>query len=249
MSSPGAPDFSPFADRYARGRPRYPAALFAWLASQVDRHALAWDCGTGNGQAAVGLAEHFAAVVATDRSAEQLRHAAPHPRIDYQLAEGERSGLAEGSVDLATAAAAVHWLDVPAYLAEVRRVARPGAVLAVWTYHPARASEPLQEVLHHFYWDRLKPWFGPQTDLVDAGYATLDLPGEPLPVPELAIEVEWDLAQLRDFLTSFSGVQRYLRERGEDPLELIGDELAAAWGEPGRRRPLRWPLALRAQRL
>ena len=101
MTTAGAPDFSPFADRYARGRPRYPAALFDWLADAVDRHELAWDCGTGNGQAALGLAERFARVVATDRSAEQLRHATPHPHIDYRLEQAERSGLADGTADAA----------------------------------------------------------------------------------------------------------------------------------------------------
>jgi hypothetical protein len=249
VTTADTPDFSPFADRYARGRPRYPAALFAWLAAQVERHDLAWDCGTGNGQAAVGVAEHFARVVATDRSAEQLRHATPHPRVVYRKEEAERSGLADGSTDLVTAAAAVHWLDVAAFGAEVRRVAHPGAVLAVWTYHPARVSAPLEAVLHHLYWDILKPWFAPQTDLVDAGYATLDLPGEPIDAPPFAVEVEWELAQLRDFLASFSGVQAYLRERGEDPVTLVAQELGAAWGEPATRRVLRWPLALRAQRL
>ena len=244
-----APDFSPFADRYARGRPRYPAALFSWLASLVSRHELAWDCGTGNGQAAVGLVAHFARVVGTDSSAEQLRHAERHPHIDYHLAAAEGSGLEAASADLVTAAAAVHWLDVAAFGAEVQRVARPGAVLAVWTYHPARVSPPLEEVLRHLYWDLLKPWFAPQTDLVDAGYTTLELPGVPLEVPDFAVEVEWDLAQLRDFLASFSGVQRYLRERGEDPVLLVADELERVWGDPARRRTLRWPLALRAQRL
>jgi SAM-dependent methyltransferase len=242
------PDFSLFADRYAQGRPRYPPALFAWLASRVDRHELAWDCGTGNGQAAVGLVDHFARVIATDRSAEQLRHAAPHPRIEYRAEPAELSGLADASVDLVTAAAAVHWLDLPAFAAEVRRVARPGGVLAVWTYHPARVSEPFEPVLSRFYW-RLKPWFAGQTDLVDAAYTTLELPGTPIPAPAFEVVVEWTLAELRAFLTSFSGVQVYLGERGEDPLEWIAGELAELWGDPASRRRLSWPLALRAQRL
>jgi hypothetical protein len=244
-----APDFSPFADSYARGRPRYPAALFDWLAAEVESHDLAWDCGTGNGQAAIGLATRFARVVATDRSAEQLRHATSHPRVEYRLEPAERSGLPDGSTDLVTAAAAVHWLDLPAFGAEVRRVARPGALLAVWTYHPARVSPPLEAVLGRLYWQLLKPWFAPQTALVDAGYATLELPGTPVPVPAFAVEVRWDLAQLRDFLGTFSGVQAYRRERGEDPLELVAAELEEAWGDPRRRRDLAWPLSLRAQRL
>ena len=69
------------AKLYAEYRPDYPAALFDFIASLALTKKLAWDCATGNGQAAVGLAEHFARVIATDASAEQISHARPHPRI------------------------------------------------------------------------------------------------------------------------------------------------------------------------
>ena len=69
------PDFSPLAETYARARPRYPDELYAWISSQVPRRELAWDAATGNGQAAVGLARHFARVVATDISPGQIAHA------------------------------------------------------------------------------------------------------------------------------------------------------------------------------
>jgi hypothetical protein len=70
--------FSGHASDYARARPRYPPALFGALAVLAPGRSLAWDAGTGNGQAAAGLAEHFTCVVATDPSAAQLAEAAPH---------------------------------------------------------------------------------------------------------------------------------------------------------------------------
>ena len=57
-------NFSRQADRYSRYRPTYPDELFTWLASLVSRHDCAWDCGTGNGQAAVALAMHFETIFA-----------------------------------------------------------------------------------------------------------------------------------------------------------------------------------------
>jgi methylase of polypeptide subunit release factors len=78
--------FSSASDRYAAYRPDYPAALFAWLAGLCAKRELAWGCATGSGQAALGLAPHFRCVVATDASAEQIRHAEPHPLIDYRVA-------------------------------------------------------------------------------------------------------------------------------------------------------------------
>ena len=51
--------FSAHSGLYARYRPDYPAELFDYLTSLVENKELAWDCATGNGQAAKVLSEHF----------------------------------------------------------------------------------------------------------------------------------------------------------------------------------------------
>jgi len=71
--------FSEQAQTYARHRPHYPDELFEYLASIAPGRDLAWDCGTGNGQAALGLARHFNRVVASDASSEQIKQATRHP--------------------------------------------------------------------------------------------------------------------------------------------------------------------------
>ncbi|HXI20445.1 MAG TPA: class I SAM-dependent methyltransferase, partial [Gemmatimonadales bacterium] len=126
--------FSERAEAYARSRPTYPASLFAAIAALCQGHQLAWDAGTGNGQAALGLTEHFAAVVASDPSDRQLAHAVPHPRVRYLRAAETVVALATQSVDLVTVAQAAHWLDLDHFFAEVERVLRPGGVLALWCY-------------------------------------------------------------------------------------------------------------------
>ncbi|MEY4581339.1 MAG: hypothetical protein RL701_6042, partial [Pseudomonadota bacterium] len=127
--------FSTQASIYAKSRPRYPATLFAELAALAPARTLAWDCGTGNGQAAAMLGELFEQVIATEPSAAQLAEAVPHPRVRYEQSPAERSpSIADASVDLVTAAQAAHWFDRPAFYQEVERVLRPGGVIALWTY-------------------------------------------------------------------------------------------------------------------
>lgn len=116
--------FSTIASSYAAFRPEYPPELFAWIASLVATRQRAWDVGTGNGQAAIGLAGHFEEVIATDASAEQIALAKLRERVTYRVAPCDASGLATGSVDLVTSAAAAHWFPYEAFHAEVRRVAR-----------------------------------------------------------------------------------------------------------------------------
>src|ERR1035437_6145012 len=114
--------FSDHADRYEAFRPTYPDTLFTYLASLVSSHDLAWDCATGNGQAAVALTPHFDAVVATDGSPQQIDRAHHHPKVTYLVAPAERTSLRDASVDLVTVASALHWLDLPRFYVEVRRV-------------------------------------------------------------------------------------------------------------------------------
>lgn len=54
---------------YVRFRPRYPEALFDYLAGEAPGRERAWDCATGSGQAAIGLARHFEQGIATDAGA------------------------------------------------------------------------------------------------------------------------------------------------------------------------------------
>ena len=134
MNSAFKDHFSSQATDYARFRPNYPAELFAWLAGIAPSRDTAWDCGTGSGQAAIGLAAHFARVFATDPSRKQLEHAEPHPRIDYRLAPAEVRLLDTASIDLVTVAQAIHWFDLDKFYAEAKRVLKPGGIIAAWTY-------------------------------------------------------------------------------------------------------------------
>jgi SAM-dependent methyltransferase len=243
------PDFSPFARQYAASRPRYPAELFECLASLAEHHDLAWDCATGNGQAALGLVERFERIIATDVSAEQIRQATPHPRIDYRVAPSERSGLDEASVDLATVASALHWFDLERFGSEVERVVRPGGVVAAWTYHVGHVEAPFERLFERFYREVVGPYFAPGAKLVDERYTTIPLPGQPLQTPTFRVGASWNLGQVIAFVRSWSGTQEYIRVRGEDPVDLIAGELERAWGDRERVRSMHWPLYLRAARL
>ena len=97
--TPGFRDhFASAATDYAAFRPRYPAALFAALAECAPGRHLAWDCATGSGQAAIGLAEHFEQVVATDASAAQLSAALAHARVRYREAPADAFLGTQGDV-------------------------------------------------------------------------------------------------------------------------------------------------------
>jgi hypothetical protein len=102
--------FSKQAADYAIFRPSYPQELFAYLGSSAPSRRLAWDCGTGNGQAAVGLASVFDRVMATDASEKQIANAQLYERVEYRVAPAENSGIKSETVDLIMVAQALHCL-------------------------------------------------------------------------------------------------------------------------------------------
>ena len=235
------------ASSYASFRPRYPAALFAWLTSQTRGHERAWDCGTGSGQAAVGLAAHYGAVVASDPSLSQLSSAEHARGVEYVAMSAEASALRAESVDLVTVAQALHWFDREGFFAEVDRVLRPGGVLAVWSYGLLTIEPAIDARLHHFYSDTVGPYWPSERALVDTGYAGIALPYPELVTPRVAMEASWTMAEVLGFLSTWSAVGRYRMVERADPIHELSNDLASVWG-PKERRQVRWPLTLRAAR-
>jgi ubiquinone/menaquinone biosynthesis C-methylase UbiE len=240
--------FDAVAADYAAFRPTYPDALFARLARESPARDLAWDCATGNGQAAVALAAHFDAVIATDVSAAQLAHARPHPRVRYAVAPAEASPLDDDAADLVTVAQAFHWFDRDAFFAEVGRVLRPGGLLAVWTYGLFECTPDVDRVVARYVDEALGPYWSPARRLVDEGYAGVAFPFAPVAVPAFAMEARWTLDQLVGYLATWSARQTRLAATGTDPLPAVRDALAAVWGTPAATRPIRWPLAVHVRR-
>jgi SAM-dependent methyltransferase len=245
--------FSTVAREYANFRPGYPPELFAWLARVAPGRESVWDCGCGSGQASTALAEHFSRVFATDVAPEQIAAARPHPRVRYSVAAADRSGLDDESVDLVTVAQALHWFDVDAFYAEARRVARPGALLAVWNYPRPEFSDPtLDRTFLDFYRDVVGPYWPPERRHIESNYTTLppfpkELGFEELPHPGFELSLDWNLEQVLGYVSSWSATARYRKARGEDPVPLLRAALTPVW--TGARAILRMPIGLRAARL
>ena len=240
--------FSGHAGDYGSHRPTYPRGLFEFLAGQVPQRSLAWDCATGNGQAATGLAEFFQRVIATDASEQQVASATGHEdNIDFRVAPAEESGLADQSVDLVTVAQALHWFDFERFFDEVHRVLVPGGILAVWSYGLTRIAPAVDQVIDAFYRGELDAFWPPERAHVESGYRDIPFPFDELEVPEFSMLWQWSLGELLDYLRTWSAVQRMVAERGGDPVGELEPDLHSAWG--AGERQVRWPLTLRVGRV
>ena len=172
-----------------------------------------------------------------------------HERVEYRHEPSDRVSLEAGSVDLVTAGAAAHWFDLDGFYGEVRRVAKGGAVVALFSYGQLDIAAALGPVVRRFHEEVLRGFWPERIQYVHDRYATLPFPFEELAAPELEMSAEWDLSELLAFLETWSASQRYFEERGSRATGEIAGELAAGWGDPARRRAVRYPLFIRAGRV
>lgn len=238
--------FAQNTSAYLQYRPDYPDILFKYLAGLCQQHSLAWDCGTGNGQAALPLAQYFTKVIASDVNHEPLNAALQKDNLFYHCWPAEQTELDDSSVDLITVAQALHWFDLECFYAEVKRVAKPHAIIAAWCYSLGSLTPAVDAVIHKLYHDILGDAYWPkQRRYIDDGYKTIAFAFKKMKtVPEFYTEKQFNLPDLLGYLRTWSAVKEYQMQNKQDPVDLVQDELSMAWGERDKIITMRWPIHL-----
>ncbi len=241
-------NFSSQADYYKKYRPVYPQILYDEILQWVPKRQRCWDCGTGNGQVAVVLADYFDEVVATDVSAKQIEAAEPRDNISYKVERAEQTAFAEASFDLITVAQAMHWFDQPAFNREVKRLLKPGGIIAIWGYGLMRVNQAVNAVIDEFYTQIIGPYWDPERRQIDDHYASIIFDFAEIPVSKpLAIVDEWPYERLEGYFNSWSSVQHYINKEGQNPVpELVG-KIRQHWPQ-GKSKQVTFPIFLRLGR-
>jgi ubiquinone/menaquinone biosynthesis C-methylase UbiE len=240
-------NFSNQSDKYLMYRPNYPAELFSFLLAQVPNKEAAWDCGTGNGQIAVELANHFDEVYATDISARQIENATPKQNVIYSVQPAESTYFADNTFDLITVAQAIHWFDFEEFYIEVKRVAKPQAIIAVIGYGLIKTFDDADAIIADFYFDTLGTFWDAERKYIDENYLTIPFPFQEIETPQLSNELQWDFEHLIGYLGTWSAVKHYTKSKGENPISLIEKKLKKCWGN--ETRSVRFDILLRVGKI
>ncbi|GAB2950377.1 class I SAM-dependent methyltransferase [Hymenobacter coalescens] len=239
--------FSNHAAQYAQFRITYPSALYEFLLSITPGRAVAWDCGTGNGQVAVDLAPHFEQVEATDISEKQLAQAVQQPNIRYSVSSAEHTAFPNATFDLITVAQALHWFDAEAFHQEAARVAKPGATVAEWRYGLLVINAQIDPLIRHFYTDIVGPYWDENRRHIDDEFARIPFPFAERQHQRFEERQHWDAERFLRYLQTWSSVQRYQQALGEEPLRQIEQALRELWGEG--KREVCFPIFLRTGKI
>jgi len=241
-------NFSSQSKQYSCSRPTYPESLFEFLFKVTPQNNLAWDCATGNGQAAIGLGKYFKKVIASDASKNQIQHAFKRKNIEYKIFQAENAELENDSVDIVTVAQAVHWFDFDKFYSNVKRVGKKDGIIAVWSYDMHRISPQLDKITERLdiegeilgsYWDK-------EAKYVKEKYETIAFPFKEISVPVFKTTLQWNLLQLWDYMKTWSSVKKYYSKNKLDPLDLIKPEIKALWANELDKKKVTWYINIRA---
>lgn len=217
--------FSKQADYYAQYRPVYPKDLYDFIFRHLVQKSFAWDCGTGSGQVAAILAEHFQKVYASDISTEQMVHAPEKENIEYHNVPAENTGYPDNTFDLITVGQAIHWFDFDKFYEEVNRTAKPGALLSAFGYGKLKINRELDPIIHGFYKDMFEEYFSEVRRHINNEYQTIPFPFEEIPTPTFKIRLQWTIDDLAGFFNSWSTVQKTKTEKGYNPADTILEKI------------------------
>jgi len=240
-------NFSTQAKAYAQYRPYYPPEMISYIVSLVANKDAALDVATGNGQVAAALAPYFKEVYGTDISAKQLQNAAPAPNLIYKEGSAEDTGFNNEQFDLITVAQAIHWFKFDAFYAEVKRILKPDGLFAVMGYGLFSTNPGTDVIINHFYKDIIGSYWDPERRYIDENYATIPFPFKEIEAKKFTNHFTWTFEQLTGYLETWSAVQHYIKQNGNNPVDSIRGELQVSWEESNKQ--VTFPLLLRIGQL
>lgn len=239
--------FSSTSREYSYSRPMYPDILYKFLNDITPNKDVAWDCATGNGQAAIGLCTYFKKVIASDASQGQLEYRFNRNNIIYEIFPAEKANIKDSSIDLITVAQAAHWFDLDSFYKEVIRVSKNNGILALWSYGIHKIDNEIDKVTEklNLGGEILGKYWPQETNYVKADYKTIPFPFKEFLAPKFEMTVNWNLVDLVRYMQTWSAVKRFTVEKKFNPLRLVLKELERLWGKHDKRKVVKWDIHLR----
>ncbi|WP_148685842.1 class I SAM-dependent methyltransferase [Candidatus Nitrosocosmicus hydrocola] len=251
MNKSAVDHFSYTSREYSFSRPFYPVVLYKYLSDITLDNSIAWDCATGNGQAAIGLCKYFKKVIASDASGGQLDYQFNRGNIDYQMFPAENADLKDESIDLVTVAQAAHWFDLDKFYKEVKRVGKRNSILAIWSYGMHKIDDDIDKISARLNvdGDLLEKYWPKETSYVKEDYKTIPFPFKEIAAPKFEMTINWSLDELVSYMQTWSAVKRFSKDKNSNPLNLIIAELEKLWGKRDIQKTVKWDINIRVGKI
>jgi len=224
--------FSSHAADYAKFRPTYPLSCIEYISSFAQNKDCALDCATGNGQAALLLANFFDRVYATDLSQQQIESANSHPRIIYSVSPAESTSFADDTFDAVTIAQAYHWVNHKKFCDEAKRIGKNHGIVAVIGYNLFRSTnKEVTKLIHDFYHNVTDPYWEPERKYVEELYQTTPFYFDEVPVTEsFKMQTQWSIDHVAGYINTWSAIKKFIKQNGFNPVDELMLAVKKVWG-------------------
>ena len=129
------------------------------------------------------------------------------------------------------------------------RTAKPNAVIAIWAYGLMNSDdEKLNQLIDHFYYEVVGPYWDAKRKYVDESYATVEFDYNPLPVKDFSIRLNWNKEAFLGYLSSWSAVQNYIKQNQFSPLDQFQIDLDTIWDHTSEKK-MEFPVFLKLGRV
>jgi len=224
-------NFSTQAATYAQFRPRYTENIFKPINDECVEKNTVWDCATGNGQAAVILAQHFKKVFATDISQKQIDNAMPADNISFSVASAENANFDKNSFDLIVVAQAVHWFNFEKFYDNANQFLKKDGIIALVGYGVHSVNAEIDFIVNNFYEETIGPYWDTERRHIERHYTTIPFPFDEIKIPETQMPFDISFEAFIGYLNSWSAVQHFKNKNNYNPVELIEKPLKNIWGD------------------
>ncbi len=224
-------NFSKQAAVYAQFRPRYTENIFKPIIDLCIEKNTVWDCATGNGQAAVILAQSFKKVFATDISQKQIDNAIQSENIVYSLSSAENAHFDKNSLNLIVVAQAVHWFNFEKFYTNANTFLKQDGIIALVGYGIHSVNAEIDGVVNNFYAQTIGSYWDSERRYIEQHYTTIPFPFDEIKIAETQMHFDINFESFIGYLNSWSAVQHFKNKNNYNPIELIEKSLKNIWGE------------------
>jgi len=219
---------------YALYRPDYPQNLynvvFDYTRKTRPEFERALDVGCGTGQVTSKLCAVFKQVVGTDISTKQLEAAHKAGNIEYITCSAENITQSSNTFDLITVAQALHWFKLEQFYAEVKRLLKPGGVLAVWVYGLVEVeNKEANDIIKKLHWETVGNYWDFDRKWLCDLYPNFHMPLKDFESHKLSIDKSMTLADFVRYIDTWSALKTYREKHTDDPLIQLEKDLLAAY--------------------
>lgn len=221
--------FNTESHKYFQYRPRYPKQLYEFISSVCKSNEMVWDSACGNGQVAVDISEYFSIVEASDIHENQLNNSFEKDNVHYSLQNSEATNYPDNFFDAVCVAQALHWFNLEAFFYEVKRVLKKEGVFFCWGYSFFKVEDEIDQIINEYLLKEIEPFWSEHNKLLHNEYVNINFPFEKIETPKLEMKENWQLAQLLEYLSTWSAIKLYNKKKSINILDELEMQLSNYW--------------------